>query len=152
MPHSKKFSAFLHNITLLELMGELLNIQFELAEVNVVDSIFQNDFQNSMDLGFYTQGLIIVSHRKNITRYDEILKKIVELTGTINTIEYVTALLSFSQNQSSAIEITLQVDHTLKPPKLVGTSQNELYFQVATQIRMRWEIFKQKFYQINLKE
>lgn len=130
-------------MNLLKSIGEPLTLQIELKDISGVEHYLASEFNDSRNMGFFSNNLIIIQHSNEVTDYSKILNSLIDIIADIDSIDCVTALVSVNIGENQTIETSVQIDDSNNPPHILATADSSLYFQIANAIQLRWNIGKQ---------
>lgn len=136
----QKIKLLATDIGLLSSLGEVITLQIDLQNVNAVESALSEEFKDSRETGRFIENSILIEVQEDrFYDYEEILKKILQITGDFESIDGVTALIRIPIGKDK-VEVTVELSGASSPPQILATADSSTYFDVIRVIQAKWSL------------
>lgn len=138
MQGEERISELGKEMILLGALGEVITIQIDLMDVSTSRSLLEEEFVDSEGEGLFINDMILIRILDNVIYdYHTILNKIVDVTGSYDSIDSVTALIRVHTG-STSLEMTVNISGEHEMPNLLQSSNNQAFFQLMNYVNTKW--------------
>ena len=139
----RKISSLALDLERLSAIGDVITIQIDLQPLpEVIEEQLKSVFTDPHELGRYRDNMIFIDRAGAASiDYEEILTQIATITGGIDTIDGIVAMLEIPyQGVKQPIVVELDFEH--KAPQVLSVHNTKELFNITNLIQAKWALSK----------
>ncbi len=140
----RKISNLALDLERLSAIGDVITIQIDLEPIpDIIRERMESIFDDPHKLGRYRDNMVFIDRAgASNLNYEEILTKIAEITGGIDSIDGIVAMIEIPyQGMKQPVVVEMDFDH--KAPQVLSVHDTKELFNISKIIQAKWLLSKQ---------
>ena len=140
----RKISNLALDLERLSAIGDVITIQIDLEPIpDIIKERMESIFDDPHKLGRYRDNMIFIDRAgASNLNYEEILTQITEITGGIDNIDGIVAMIEIPY-QGMKQPVVVEMDFEHKAPQVLSVHDTKELFNISKIIQTKWLLSKQ---------
>ncbi len=140
----RKISNLALDLERLSAIGDVITIQIDLEPIpDIIRERMESIFDDPHELGRYRDNMVFIDRAgASNLNYEEILTKIAEITGGIDSIDGIVAMIEIPY-QGMKQPVVVEMDFEHKAPQVLSVHDTKELFNISKIIQAKWLLSKQ---------